>query len=196
MLGLVRSAVVVSAVLLLAGPREYPVDWPALEKAFAAYLHEPGVRTAKRFTRILPPGTADRRTATFDANSVNRLYARLDELDKLVGEGRHHALDVAFALFSVSDGHFTEELLAMIPSAIDADPAAFLGALKTNRSRPFATCELAGNVGLDYVDDRQGKLAVLERRLRRVEGVEDPDLKEPRDCVARYLRQVLAVVQR
>src|SRR5206468_2445688 len=98
------------------------------------------------------------------------------------------AIDVEFALIAISDGAFTEELLTMIASSVDADPVAFLTALKRNSSRPFATCDLVLDVGLDYVDDSNGELARLKQRLEKVERVSRPELEEQKQCVIKSLQ--------
>jgi hypothetical protein len=170
---------------------EYRVDWPALDKAFTAYLQRPGPSTAQGVAKILPPGIADRHIAVFDSDTVGRIYSKLDKVEQLVKRGRRDALDVAFALISISDAHFTEDLLAMIPKSLDANPTAFLSALKANASRPFADCDLALDVGLEYEEHPYAELAVLHRRIEQVEKVADPALASEKDCVLKSLRKAV-----
>ena len=103
--------------LVMGAIMEYRVDWPALDKAFFAYLQKPGVPTARKVTELLPPGIADRHIPVFDSETVDRIYSRIDAVERLVKRGRRDALDVAFALIAISDAHFTEDLLAIIPES-------------------------------------------------------------------------------
>jgi hypothetical protein len=182
-----------SVIVLLAAFQsgvlsEYKVDWPALERAYVAYIQHPSQTTADKVQRLLPPGSADRHVGVFNVDAAERIFAQLEPLEDLTKRAKPDAVDVALALISISDGHFTEELLTMIAGSIDADAAVFLKALKHNHDRPFATCELAIDTGLDYVDDPKAELVVLEQRINKVEGINKPELEEVKQCVLTSLR--------
>jgi len=167
---------------------EYKVDFPSLERAFSAYIQHPGLSTAQEVERLLPPGSADRHVGVFDVAAAERIFAQLEALETLTKRAQPDAVDVAFALISISDGIYTEELLTMIAGSMDAEPAVFLQALKKHRDRLFATCELATDTGLDYVDDPRGELKLLEQRLKKIERVNKPELEEGKRCVLKSLR--------
>lgn len=187
-------------LVLLAGsmgavPPEYRVDWPALERAYAAFLEQPGPATSQAIERLLPPGSADRHVGVFDVAAALRIFGQLDALEAMTKRGQPDAVQVALVLLSISDGHYTEELLTMIAGSIDAEPAVFLQTLKRNPDRPFATCELATDTGLDYVDDPKGELVVLEQRLKKVERIKRPELEAVKQCVLKSLRDTVDVMK-
>jgi len=187
------SMVMLLATLLAAGTPEYNVDWGALDRAFSAYVKQPSATRARRVTHLLPPGYVVRTTGVFNVEIAERISGQLDTLDAMTKRANPDAIDVAFALIAISDGAFTEELLTMIASSVDADPAAFLAALKRNADRPFAACDLALDVGLDYVDDSSGEMARLKQRLEKVERVNRPELEEQKQCVIKSLQAVVKV---
>src|SRR5262245_59817689 len=170
-----RLAPISLVVLLMGATTEYRVDWTALERAVTQYVQGHDRSAAGEIERLLPAGSVDRHVGVFNVAASGRIFQQLDALDRLVKHGEPEAVDVAFALTAMSDGHFTETLLSMIASSLDVDPIIFLGALRKNRARVFASCELAYDTGLDYVDDPKAELKVLERRLEAVQRVQRSD---------------------
>jgi hypothetical protein len=183
------------AVLLLGATHEYRVDWAALEHAVSRYFQEPGSSAAREIARLLPPGIADRHTGVFDVAASGRIFGQLEALDSLIKRGRPEAVDVAFALIAISDGVFTEELLTMIAGSLDVNPDMFLRALKSNRTRPLASCDIAFDTGLQYVDDPSGELRALERRLEKVQQVQDAALAQEKQCVIKSLHDTIIAIR-
>jgi len=179
-------------ILMTAEWREYQVDWHALDLAFTAYLDKPSDDTARVITTLLPPGFAERRVGVYDVDTAVRILNKLSSVEQLVRKGRRHALDVALALYSISDAAYSEWLTSMIPEAIHANPAAFLSALKDNPTRVLATCDIALETGLDYLEDREGEVAEFKRRIKKIERVKVPELEEQRKCVLEQLRAAIS----
>jgi len=181
--------------LVLAGASQRPtyrVNWPALEAALSEYLSAPSSETAGKIAGLLPAGSdVDRSRQGFDVESSHRIFDRLTRLEPLVLEGRTDAITVSFALTEISDGHFAETLLEMLASSIDKNAGGFLRALRANRGRTFASCELAEDTPAEMYDDARAIRKTLESRLVAVQWVKDPDCATERSCVIDVLRKAL-----
>jgi len=164
----------------------YKVDYPALDHAFSRYLTHPGTTAAAEILRLLPSGHADTRVP--DGGVTDKIYNQLEKLDVLASQGRTDAIDVAFALFAISDGAFAEDLSTLIAKAIEVNPRAFLRGLKNN---PDYTCEIACDTGVDEDDDSKAALAKLKRRLQLVTSVKDAALTNERECTVAALRECI-----
>jgi hypothetical protein len=188
------------AMVFAAQPQSssYALDWKALDAAFTQYVNNPSNETSRAISGLLPLGGRVKRSANaYDVDTTEKIYSQLNKIDRRVRSGRPDALEVAFALFEISDGAFSEELSDMLGASVEQDPHSFLMALKVNRKRISWSCALPIYLDQTYVDAPASRLhrAILKRKMA-IASVRDPVLSEERACVLKELEGELENIER
>ena len=117
--------------------------------------------------------------------TVDGIYKHLPVLERQVAAAKPAAVRLAFALFTVADGAFAEDLDVDLGGLIENDPSLFRSVLKARGDDGPALEGLLGNLGGEYVDRMAASCRALRARLRALQGVGSERLAAIRDkCIA------------
>jgi hypothetical protein len=157
--------------------------WTNFEKAWDNYLSKPTHDNSVKAYVLLPDKIMGGDYPSEE--TTDRIYSRLDHLKERVQQGDRDAVRLAFKLFTIADGHFSEELEIEIGKLINSNPRLFLQELKNHRGLIVSLGGLVGNLGPDYVDELALRKKETEKRIRSLNLVTDKDLIATRDeCLA------------
>src|SRR6478609_6315624 len=97
--------------------------WADFEKAWNNYLLSATHDNSVNAYQLLP----DLSKGNYpDDGLTERIFSRIDQLDKLVQQGDRDALRLAFKLFTIADGEYAEGLQIAIGKLITTNPKLFL----------------------------------------------------------------------
>jgi hypothetical protein len=181
--GLVRAYAVIACLigiilLLRVGGRaqNQKFDWDSVFKAAEAYFALPTQENARKLYITLPEFPVPLAARDKHFSEVGHyLYDHLYDLEKLM-QADKIAVEIAFRLYNVSDGGFTEELYNSIGDLADTNPSLFLEELKNNPERFDAVC-CGKRINGFYAEDKKSEHdELLAKRIKALESVKDEAL--------------------
>jgi len=179
---------VLSAGLALGA--ESAVQWEEFSASLRAYFEYPTPENAKATYKYLPVAGRVRGTGReIETKTIALWHSNIRILERQVISGDAEAVRLAFRLFSIADGAYSEDLDILLGKLIRINPRLFLKELLGNKERAgrFSLDGLLGNEGEEYVDLIMAQC--LENRLRRaaLQSVSDYPLRQIRDECTREL---------
>ena len=127
-----------------------------------------------------------------DSISLSKnLYGDLWLLEVQVISRDREAVRLAYRLFEQSDGHYGETLSIILGRLIRIDPVLFLEELRDHRKEVVRLDALLGNHGEPYVDRFSAMQYETEERIRAIESVTNPSVREIHDECLIELRDQL-----
>jgi hypothetical protein len=172
--------------------------WENLKAAYAAYVKNPSARNAKKVSEIVPqcanppagtPGSSSGESAgvSDQEDAEDYLMAHLGTLEKRMKEGNRASFQLAYQLFSISDGEFSEELAEILDKPIHSNPELFLEELKENQAELQQSGRfenLLTFMGPQFADQAGQPLKEYQSRIRALRKVRKASLKTFRDqCI-------------
>ena len=174
--------------------------WVNAHKAAVEYFLQPSPENAEQFFRALP----DKRLPSLDFQGYVRLCdfvfgSNFVILEKdMVEVGEPYAIDIGFRLINISDGGNAEMLIPVLGEITLKHPRLFLQKVLAHQSKTQPTVfKLLNDLVLPEVgwwemteEENPAKYKELlstrrALRIKALEGVDDPDLREIRDrCLA------------
>ena len=154
------------------------IDTELLRQRFRAYQKKTSDRNAELLYEALPE-KGHIKLEDSEMEVIGEIADNLMTLEKQVLKGQRNSVKVAFRMFTISDGAFTEWLQIMLGNLITENPEMFLEELKTHlhlcRELPIY------NLGPDYVDDIGKQMSEISNRTQALKTVTTPDLNDIRD---------------
>lgn len=187
---------------------EIKAFWANAYKVAEAYFSQPSPENAEKLYMALP----DKRLPSLDFKGQVRLVdlifnfgSHFSLLEKSMEDGDPLAIDVAFRLINISDGASGEDLDHAIGEILPKHPRLFLQKLLAHRFKTepevFELLESILNpVGWWEIPEDDNNLVKykellntrLALRIKALESVNDPELKEIRDfCLAELRKKFL-----
>ncbi len=158
---LVLICVDAPALLAAEAPRKAP-DWPAVQRAFAAYMKVPDCRNADTLVSLIPDRELEVAERP-DGKTTDLLYSNLAILQVGMLFGDPCATRLAFRLLRVADAAFAEDLEASLGALATSRPRLFLAELAQAR----VNCVVVAAFYSDYSDEEHnGELRLRVQRLR------------------------------
>lgn len=156
-------------------------DVKHIEESFKEYIEDPNDETANQLYNIIPLFDS------YDQDRKNEIANTLDlnfnVLETHIGTGSKSAIDLAFRLFSITDGALSSLLNMTIGPYLHIDPSYFLKSLKKH-SHLVVKKKVLGNLGIDLVDEVRLQDQEIEKRIYSLEKVDDPSLSNIKnECV-------------
>ncbi len=141
-----------------------------LVRAWLTYTSNPSSRNAKVIYQILS-------SEDFHGPVKSKAFeGGLSVLAREIEKSHRDAVKVAFRLYSVSDGHFGEELAIMLGTLIRRNPTLFLQEFKIHRDIVTRVDALVGNLGPQFVDQLDAQRKEIHRRITALRSVQDSSL--------------------
>ncbi len=180
------------ALLLLSSALQgAETNWKNAEEALMAYANNPSSENAVKATNSLPT-----EHAPWGEDSPARMAASYiyhgDQFSMLryqVGVGHDESVQLAFRLFSISDGAFTEDLQIAIGNIIRSFPELFLRELKNSSLTSSHYDGILLNDDYAFVDRFQAKCLEIESRISSLKSVSASDLIQIRDYSIRIVEE-------
>ncbi len=169
------------------------LDTELLLLRFRAYQKNPSDRNAELLYEALPESGH----AGLD-NTGREIFGEIGDnlgtLEKQVLKGQRNSVKVAFRMFTISDGAFTEWLQIMLGKLITKNPEMFLEELKTHlhlcRELPIY------NLGPEFVDKLDERIDEYKLRINALETVSASDLADIKERCIELLEKRLAPFER
>lgn len=175
-------------------PPTVPLDWQAVKQAFRAYVEYPTSEHAVHVVALLPP----KHVAYSGSPEEQETLAFVQEpwqwgmLERQVISRDREAVTLAFRLFTLSDGDFTEMLDILLGSLIRIDPELFLEELFDARSYVSRLDGLLGNEGDVYVDRLSAQCLENRYRVYALSQISTVSLQALRDECIGVLDEIFA----
>jgi hypothetical protein len=180
-------------VLLAAGSA--PPDWTAISSAATIYSKAPSASAAASLL-VLLPGRQLNATERAPEEVHDQLYSLLPVLAPRIAAGQDLDIRLCFQLIYISDGAFTEELLAVLGTVAGQHPDAYLNELLRARPGLAPLIDPIRSVTFTY-PEQESKVSVSELRAREraLRTVRTRELQPLRDECLRLLEQELRVAK-
>ena len=154
-------------------PKSY-IDWKKLNSTWKNFISEPNKKNALMVYDLLP-SKGHVRKEDFDKIVVQLIQSNIPILEKQILKGDTNSLKVAFRLFTISDGAFSEELQIIIGELIKINPHLFLKELNIH-SHLVNFEKLLCNCGPKYWKNIDDNIQELIKRKQAINTVDDPKL--------------------
>jgi hypothetical protein len=160
------------------------------EENWKNYIKNPCNQTAIAAYKTIPI------YKTYDEQKKSRIFNlvndSIDKLEKHLSTGNKNALELAFKLFSITDGELCEFLTIIIGAYIHINPTFFLETLE-NHYHLIPIPSLLGNYGLDFVDEFELQNIETQKRIDSLNLVDVPDLKKLKnECITHLQKQFIS----
>lgn len=157
------------------------VDTSLLRNAFIKYKENPTEINALAVYNVLPE-KGHVKLGNKGSNIVDEIMADFPILENQVNQEKRNSVKLAFRLFTISDGFFTESLQILLGNLIQKNPEMFLQELKLHQHLCHELPIL--NFGPKFVDKFDEHSKEAERRIKALQTVNSPDLINLRDrCI-------------
>jgi len=183
---LVSKLEYISPIQLNGVEEEGEINWRALDYAWKAFVNYPSSDNANRVYNLLP----DQRYRGKDDPSVlekecrDSIYKDLAILGNEVIGANREAVKLAFKLFTISDGAFSESICITLGDLIRINPEMFLEELKNHRKYVSRISTVLGNLGYVFVDRYEAHKYAINQRIKALKSVTNPMLSEMRlECL-------------
>ena len=153
-------------------------DWIEVEAALKAYVNYPSSENANRAANALPTEHAPWGESSPSSNASKYIYEghQFSMLEHQVGAGHVESIRLAFKLFSISDGGFTQDLQIMLGKLIRPNPKLFLEELARSALSTGYYDGLLMNDGYALVDRLEAQCLEAEKKIEALNSVTDSKL--------------------
>ena len=110
-------------------------NWKGVENALESYVKNPSSSNATIAANLLPSEHAPWGQYSPSSGASKIIYgnvSRFEVLERQVNVGHPESVRLAFKLFSISDGAFTEDLIILLGHLIRKNTSLFLEELQNN----------------------------------------------------------------
>jgi len=149
-------------------------DSDSLKIEWNNFLNNPSSENALKVYDLLP-AIGHVRKKDSDLELEENIYKNLKIIEKEIYKENQNCIKLAFRLFTISDGAFSEVLNIILGKLININPEIFLQELKTHYHLVSLT-HLVSNFRPEYVDDFPKQLVETERRIAALKSVNIKDL--------------------
>ena len=169
------------------------IDTELLRQRFRAYQKKTSDRNAELLYEALPE-KGHIKLEDSEMEVIGEIADNLMTLEKQVLKGQRNSVKVAFRMFTISDGAFTEWLQIMLGNLITENPEMFLEELKTHlhlcRELPIY------NLGSEFVDKLDKRIDEYKLRINALETVSANDLADIKERCIELLEKRLSPFER
>jgi hypothetical protein len=172
------------------------LDWSKIKIAWGKYTNYPSGNNALGVYELLPKSGHIKYSGTVEEkDALNFIYNEQDMslLERQIISSDRAAVELAFALYSISDGAFGEELDIMLGELIRINPKLFLEELYKHRDLVCCLDGLVANLGGSYVDRSESSGSYeLHKRLDALKSVKGARFLKTRDECINELMKILS----
>jgi len=157
-------------------------DSDKLNSAWEKYKTDPSEENALTVYNLLPEkGVVQKEDSNLELNED--IFQNLNIVENQIIQEQPNSIKLAFRLFSISDGAFSEVLYMIIGKLIRINPELFLTELKEH-FHLVSLIHLLSNYGPEYWDDINKMTNETEKRIDALKGVSNRELLILRDqCI-------------
>lgn len=182
---LTLSLLLLIAIINLASAQHPTYNVDQLGTAWTKFTADPTSANALGVYNLLPE-EGHVQKEDMDMELQNGIYNTLGILEKQIRTGNRGSMKLAFRLFTISDGAFTESLQEILGNSIKTQAQPFL--VELNKHRNIIGNDLSGllcNYGESFVDHHDWQVKETSKRIQRLEKVKEKELNKLRDeCIA------------
>jgi hypothetical protein len=161
--------------------------WIEFELLFNNYLTNP---THEKFIKVYNSLPDKRMSGENPKNEIlDSILLTSMQLEPMILRGDQDALELGFKLMTIADGEFAEWLDWTIGKLIVTHPALFLEELNNHRQITGDIYGLIVNFGPDFVENKNGFLIEINKRIKSLKNINDPKLNKVRDECLKELHQ-------
>lgn len=155
-------------------------DSDKLSAEWGNYTENPSSENALKVYNLLPKkGHVRKEDSNIELN--NLIYENLNIISNQILQGDKNNVKLAFRLFTISDGAFSEELQIMLGQLVKINPELFLTELKEHFHLIDRLGSLVCNYGSEFVDNRTKQKAETDERIIKLKTIEKTELIKTRD---------------
>ena len=167
-------------------------DWNEVEKALNDYISYPSSENALIAAKSLPQEHAPWGESSPSAPAAKFIYdgRQFSLLEHQVGAGHVESIQLAFKLFSISDGAFTEDLQIMLGKLIRPNPQLFLEELARSGLPNTYYDGLLGNNGYALVDRLDAQCLEWNYRIEALRTVASSELEKIKQSTLAKLEEI------
>jgi len=173
--------------------------WIKLGRAWQNYQNNGLNRStnANKVSQLLSARQLEDKSSEAAKLVMEMIYSSVDNPNEILNsqlqKGEASAIRLAFKLFTISDGAFTEILLTYLGNVIHVRPIILLTQMDTNGKN----CSPLRMLDVDYyVDNLDKELEELKRREKVLEKIEDSSVIKIRDKCLTMIRDDIAKTAR
>lgn len=163
------------------------INWEKLRRSWEDYQRYPSGENAMKVAYLLPDKHITGRDIQPGDKTIDFIFSASACLEYQIFVSNKCAVILAYRLFSISDGAYTEDLLANLSSLVRINPRLFLEELKAHRK-----LEAVQRLGLivdmfppNYFEYPTAEELERQLRIKALESVKDKGLVQIRDeCIA------------
>ena len=175
----------ITFVLLLVNSACYGevTDWVEVEDALREYANYPSSENANRASSALPLEHAQWGEHSPASRSSEFIYdsSQFSMLSHQVAVGHSESVRLAFKLFSISDGAFTEDLQVILGGLVRSHPELFLRELIDSSISQIYFDGLVLNDGAAFVDRLAAQCLEARRKADALNTVSDGEFAESKE---------------
>ena len=173
------TLVLTLGILYSANAQNYLIkasyDSEKLNTAWNNYIQNPLGENALKVYNLLPKKGQVRKEDA-DLNLQNKIYNNLKIVETQILYGDKNNIKLAFRLFTISDGAFSEWLQEMLGESINHNPKIFLTELKEH-SHLFENFDsLVGNFSEEFADNLGKQITETKKRIESLKTIKDSEL--------------------
>ncbi len=173
------------------------MDWAQFTVAWKAYIAHPTSANALRIARTLPyPNHVAYSNSTDEQEALDTMEKGFLTLHGRTVAGDSQSVRLAFRLFSVTDGDYSEGLDWILGETVRTQPIMFLDQLNQHPEM-FADSDytklgyLVGSLGDSFEDDREGRNVEIRNRIKALRKVKREELLFLRDKCISMLQEMI-----
>lgn len=164
-------------------------DADKLEYEWNIFISNPTEETALKVYNLLPEKGHVRKEDN-DLILEENIFQNLNILEKQILEENKNSIKLAFRLFTISDGAFTDELNIILGQLIKLNPELFL--IELNEYNHLVILGgLLCNYGPEYYDSKTNCKMETEERINKLSTIEKDELIKIRDKCIEVLAECL-----
>ena len=175
-------------------------DWVQFQILWTSYLTHSTSANAKKVIDLIPyPDHVHYTQSSAQDSALECMEGGFATLRNQIYAGNSSAVKLAFRLFCLSDGDYSESLDQILGGMIVRNPTTFLEQLNAH-SELFGGEEftyigtLVGNFGDRFVDDMKAQIKESHSRIGALLKVKRPDLLNVRNRCINHLRDKLELI--
>lgn len=161
------------------------INWDKLHNKWETYINNPSEQNALNVCYELPAkGHIEKSNS--NQKVVNEIYQNLSILENSINNTNQTSLELAFHLFTISDGAFTETLEIIIGNVIKKNPELFLFELEKNPNL-IKTTHILTNIDYMLYDSKEKQILEVDKRITALNSILNSKLFTLRDLCIKEL---------
>lgn len=176
---MLNRRVLLSLILLLSSwDIRAETPWLEIAQRVSEYVANPSPATAITALNVIPETSVSFTNSREESEANDAIYAPgpMHVFEQRVLMQERESVELAFRMRHIADGAFLEDLDIILGKLIRVDPEMFLSELQRAQVPLRAMDGLVGNLGDDYVDQKERECEEMRLRRLALERVSRPSL--------------------